>query len=294
MSVDVLPKRDRQVGSRVFRNFIKHRPALFGLGVLAVLILIAMLGPLFVQDPHHSDLGVIANPPSSDHFLGTDLAGRDVLSRLVHGLRTSLVVGVGAAAAFVAIGTVIGLLAGLIGGWVDQVLMRLADAILSLPLLLLAIVLVAVLGPSMSSALLVLGVLGWPQTARVVRGQVLSVREAEYITAARVVGVPLPRLVAFHVLPNVVSPLLVVATLGCAQAVLTEAALSFLGLGVQSPDTSLGLILNKARAPSVLRDMPWMWIPAAIVIAVLTISINFVGDGLRDAIDPRASRAIDQ
>ena len=294
MSVDVLPKRDRQVGSRVFRNFIKHRPALFGLGVLAVLILIAMLGPLFVQDPHHSDLGVIANPPSSDHFLGTDLAGRDVLSRLVHGLRTSLVVGVGAAAAFVAIGTVIGLLAGLIGGWVDQVLMRLADAILSLPLLLLAIVLVAVLGPSMSSALLVLGVLGWPQTARVVRGQVLSVREAEYITAARVVGVPLPRLVAFHVLPNVVSPLLVVATLGCAQAVLTEAALSFLGLGVQSPDTSLGLILNEARAPSVLRDMPWMWIPAAIVIAVLTISINFVGDGLRDAIDPRASRAIDQ
>lgn len=294
MTIGELQQRSKRVQSRVVRNFTKHRPALIGLGVLALLVLIALLGPLVVQDPHHTDLGTISNPPSSEHFLGTDLAGRDVLSRLAHGLRTSLVVGVGAAAAFVAIGTVIGLTAGLVGGWVDQVLMRLADAILSLPLLLLAIVLVAVLGPSMSSALLVLAVLGWPQTARVVRGQVLSVREEEYITAARVVGVPLPRLVRFHVLPNVVSPLLVVATLGCAQAVLTEAALSFLGLGVQSPDTSLGLILNEARGPSVLRDMPWMWIPAAIVIAVLTISINFVGDGLRDAIDPRASRVLDQ
>lgn len=294
MTAEVEQGKSRRVGSRVPRRFATHRPALIGLGVLMILILIAIAGPWLVLDPHHADLGIISNPPSPDHLLGTDLAGRDVLSRLVHGLRTSLVVGVGAAAAFVAIGTVIGLAAGLLGGWVDQILMRLADAILSLPLLLLAIVLVAVLGPSMSSALLVLGVLGWPQTARVIRGQVLSLREEEYITAARVVGVPLARLVRFHVLPNVVSPLLVVATLGCAQAILTEAALSFLGLGVQSPDTSLGLILNEARGPSVLRDMLWMWVPAASVIAVLTISINFVGDGLRDAIDPRASRALDR
>lgn len=294
MTGDVEQRANNRAGSRVLRRFSTHRPALIGLGVLTLLILISVVGPFVVLDPHHTDLGIISNPPSVEHLLGTDLAGRDVLSRLVHGLRTSLVVGVGAAAAFVAIGSVIGLAAGLLGGWVDQVLMRLADAILSLPLLLLAIVLVAVLGPSMSSALVVLGVLGWPQTARVVRGQVLSVREEEYITAARVVGVPLPRLVRFHVLPNVVSPLLVVATLGCAQAVLTEAALSFLGLGVQSPDTSLGLILNEARGPSVLRDMLWMWVPAASVIAVLTISINFVGDGLRDAIDPRASRALDR
>lgn len=292
MTLDTQAVAQRGLRSRVFRRFVKHRPALVGLGVLIFLILVAVVGPLFVLDPNFSDLMKIEAEPSATHWLGNDLAGRDVLARLVHGLRTSLVVGVGAAAIFVAIGTVIGLAAGLFGGWLDQILMRIADAILSMPLLLLAIVLVAVLGPSMTSALVVLGALGWPQTARVIRGQVLGVREEEYITAARVVGVPTGRLVRSHILPNVVSPLLVVATLGCAQAVLTEAALSFLGLGVQPPDTSLGLILNEARAPSVLRGMPWMWMPAAFVIASLTISINFVGDGLRDAIDPRAAQSL--
>ena len=292
MSVDGKDTPTSRVQSRVVKRFTKHRPALIGLGVLIFLVLLAIVGPLFVLDPNRADLGKIADAPSMEHLLGNDRAGRDVLARLVHGLRTSLIVGVGAAAVFVTIGTVVGLAAGLVGGWLDQVLMRIADAILSMPLLLLAIVLLAVFGPSTSSALLVLGVLGWPQTARVIRGQVLSVREEEYITAARVVGAPTVRLVWSHILPNVVSPLLVVATLGCAQAVLTEAALSFLGLGVQAPDTSLGLILNEARAPSVLRGLPWMWMPAAVVIAALTISINFVGDGLRDAIDPRASRSL--
>jgi peptide/nickel transport system permease protein len=284
--------RDRFRRSRVLKRFIRHRPATIALVVLAVLVLIAIVGPLLVQDPNRADLGKISAAPTDEHLLGNDLAGRDVLARLVHGLRTSLAVGVGAAAIFVGIGTIVGLAAGLLGGWLDQVLMRLADAILSMPLLLLAIVLVGVLGPSITSALLVLGALGWPQTARVVRGQVLSVREEDYVTAARVVGVPTRRMVWSYVLPNVISPLLVVGTLGCAQAVLTEAALSFLGLGVQAPDTSLGLILNEARAPSVLRGLPWMWMPAAAVIAGLTISINFVGDGLRDAIDPRSARAL--
>lgn len=278
--------------SRAFQRFVRHRPATIALVVLAVLVLIAIVGPLFVQDPNRADLMKISAAPTADHVLGNDLAGRDVLARLVHGLRTSLAVGVGAAAIFVGIGTVVGLAAGLLGGWLDQVLMRLADAILSMPLLLLAIVLVGVLGPSILSALVILGALGWPQTARVVRGQVLSVREEDYVTAARVVGVSTRRMVWSYILPNVISPLLVVGTLGCAQAVLTEAALSFLGLGVQSPDTSLGLILNEARAPSVLRGLPWMWMPAAAVIAGLTISINFVGDGLRDAIDPRSTKVV--
>lgn len=292
MSATIAQSEGMATRARVWRRFRRHRPALAGLAVLCFLVAVALIGPVFLLDPNWADLGKISAPPSAEHWFGNDLAGRDGLARLVHGLRTSLVVGVGAAGIFVMIGTVVGLVAGLFGGWIDNLLMRIADAILSMPLLLLAIVLVSVLGPSMTSALVVLGALGWPQTARVVRGQVLGVREEDYVTAARVVGVPTGRLVRSYLLPNVVSPLLVVATLGCAQAVLTEASLSFLGLGVQSPDTSLGLILNEARSFSVLREMPWIWAPAAVVIAALTISINFVGDGLRDAIDPRAARSL--
>lgn len=277
--------------SRALRRFLRHRPATTSLAVLAIILLLAIIGPLVVQDPNRIDLTNIKAPPSGEHWLGGDQAGRDVLARLVHGLRTSLAVGIGAAALFVTIGTVVGLAAGLAGGWLDQVLMRVADAVLSLPLLLLAIVLVAVLGPSLGAAVVVLGVLGWPQTARIVRGQVLSIREQEYVVAARVVGVPTRRLVLSHIVPNLLSPLLVVVTLGCAQAVLTEAALSFLGLGVQAPDTSLGLMLNEARSPSILRDAPWIWIPPAVLVAALTISINFLGDGLRDATDPRGESA---
>lgn len=281
-------KRRFRSRSRAVGRFLKHRPATISLAVLLAVICLAIVGPAFTQDPNRIDLMAIKAPPSMEHWLGGDQAGRDVLARVIAGLRTSLVVGVGASVIFVAMGTVVGLTAGFAGRWVDAILMRVADAVLSLPLLLLAIVLVAVLGPSLGAAVAVMGALGWPQTARVVRGQVLGVREQEYVTAARVVGVPPRKIVRAHVLPNIVSPLLVVATLGCAQAVLTEAALSFLGLGVQAPDTSLGLMLNEARAPSILRDAPWMWVPAAVLIAVLTISINFLGDGMRDAIDPRA------
>ena len=273
------------------RRFAKHRLALIGTGIVVAILVLAALGPFVLPDPFFTD---ISKPPpaapSAIHLLGTDTSGRDVLARVVLGARTSMIVGFGAVTVYILIGTLIGLLSGYFGGWVDQLLMRLTDTVLSIPTLLLVIIFVSVVGPSLVSVIAVIGLLGWPQVARIVRGQLLWLREAEFITAARVLGVDNRAIMLRHLLPNLVGPLTVVATFGVASAILLEASLSFLGLGVQAPQPSLGNMIIEARAPSVLKAAPWFWLPPGILIALLVLGVNFVGDGLRDALDPRSQR----
>ena len=273
------------------RRFFRHRLAMIGLAILVFVAGVAIFLPFIVPlDATKVDYTNIRGIPGPDHLLGGDLSGRDVWSRVVFGTRVSLLVGFGAVALYVAVGTVLGIAAGYFGGVTDQVIMRFTDSVLSIPLLLLVIVFVSVVGPSLGSVTAVIGLLGWPQTTRLVRGQILALREAEFITAARVVGVSNRAIVVRHLIPNILGPLSVVATFGIGSAILLEAGLSFLGLGVRPPVPSLGEMINDARDIGVLRDLPWVWIPPGIVIALIVLAVNFVGDGLRDAVDPRSTR----
>ena len=256
--------------------------------MLAV-VLIALIAPLLAVDPAGIDLKAVRQAPSWAHLFGTDLIGRDVFSRVVHGARTSLAVGMLAVTMYVALGTVLGSIAGYFGGWLDHLVMRLVDIVLSVPLLLMVVVFVSVVGPGLLSVITVIGLLGWPGTARLIRGQFLSLREEEFIMAARVVGASGPRIVARHMLPNAFAPLTVLATFGVATAILLEASLSFLGLGVRPPTPSWGNILFDAQSPTVLSDMPWLWLAPGLAIAITVLAVNFIGDGIRDAVDPRAT-----
>lgn len=273
------------------RRFLRHRLAIIGLVILAVIFAVAIFLPIVATlDPTRTDYGAIRQPPGEDHVLGADLSGRDVFARVVHGTRISLLVGFGAVSLYIVIGTALGMVAGFAGGLADQLIMRATDTLLAIPLILLCIVFIAVVGPGLFSVIAVIGLLGWPQTTRLVRGQLLGLREAEFITASRVVGVDNTGIIVRHLLPNIFGPLTVVATFGVAQAILLEASLSFLGLGVRPPDPSLGEMVNAARAPSTLQGLPWVWLPPGIVIALLVLAVNFIGDGVRDALDPRSTR----
>ena len=271
------------------RRFLRHRLAIVGVVVVAIVILMAVFAPLLTPwEPNKIDFITGARqPPSPRHILGTDVSGRDVWSRVLYGGRTSTIVGFGAVALYLTIGTLLGLAAGFYGRYVDQGIMRFTDAIMSIPTLLLIIVFVSVVGPSIGSVIVVIGLLGWPVTCRLVRGQLLVLRESEFITASRVVGVP-DRVILFrHMLPNIFGPLTVVATFGVASAVLLESSLSFLGLGVRPPDASWGNLITEATSPVVLNTLPWQWVPAAVAITLMVLGVNFIGDGLRDALDPK-------
>jgi peptide/nickel transport system permease protein len=213
-----------------------------------------------------------------------------VWARLVHGARTSLIVGLGAVAIYVTIGMILGGIAGMVGGLVDQLIMRATDTLMSIPTLLLVIVFVAAVGPSLASVVAVIGLLGWPGACRLVRGQLLSLREAEFVMAARVVGVSNGQILTRHLIPNIVGSLTVLATFGVASAIILEAGLSFLGLGVKIPVPSWGEMINAAQSPTVLIDTPWLWVSPGVAIALTVLAVNFIGDGLRDALDPRALR----
>jgi peptide/nickel transport system permease protein len=272
------------------RRFLRHRLAIVGVVILLAIVAIAVFLPLLVPlDPLATDYGAIRQPPGEGHLLGADLSGRDILARVVHGTRISLIVGFGAVALYMAVGTTLGMLAGF-GGIGDQVVMRFTDTLLAIPLILMCIVFISIVGPGLISVLAVIGLLGWPQTTRLVRGQLLSLREAEFITASRVVGTSNGEIAVRHLLPNILGPLTVVATFGVAQAILLEASLSFLGLGVRPPVPSLGEMINAATAPSTLQNLPWVWLSPGIVIALLVLAVNFIGDGVRDALDPRSTR----
>jgi peptide/nickel transport system permease protein len=271
-------------------RFAQHRLALAGLVLIAVLTLMSLLADVLGPDPYGINPDFRA-PPSANHLLGTDQVGRDVFSRLLHASRVSLSVGVSSALIAVTIGTVLGLLAGFYRGAVDAVLMRFTDMVLAFPALILVLVVVSLVGPSVQNVIAVLGVLSWPVVARLVRANVLSLREQDFVLAARCLGVGDRRLLFRHLLPNTLTPVLVAATIGAAFAILTEASLSFLGLGVQPPQPSWGNMLLDAQSLTILRTLPWLWAPPGLMILIAVLSMNFIGDGIRDAMDPRTLTA---
>lgn len=261
---------------------------MLGLIVLGVLVLLAVLAPVFSPfSPYKLNLPDRASPPTSRHWLGTDGTGRDIWARVILGGRVSLSVGLVAVSISTFIGTVLGGLAGYYGGTTDSIIMRITDTVMSFPSLVIIITLVAIVGPSVYNTMLAIGLLGWPSIARIVRGQFLYLREQTFVDAARAVGAPSKRIIFSHILPNAIGPIVVAATFGVATAILTEAGLSFLGLGVQPPTPSWGGMLHDAQTMTILEQMPWMWVPPGIMIVLAVLSINFIGDGLRDALDPR-------
>ena len=269
------------------RNRLLRRPsAMLGLGVVFAFIVIAVFAPWVApQDPIAASWGAIRKAPSLEHWLGTDEIGRDVFARVVWGTRASLLAGVVSVSISLLLGVPIGLAAGYIGGWVDGLISRITDAFLACPFLILAIALAAFLGPSLSNAMIAIGVSATPIFVRLTRAQVINVKVDDYIEAARALGNSPLRIALRHVLPNVLSPILVQATLAIASAVIAEASLSFLGLGQQPPAPSWGSMLNTAK--NYIDNAPWMAIWPGVSIFLLVLSFNLLGDGLRDALDPR-------
>ena len=271
---------------RAVRRLVKRRAAMIGLGVVVFFILIAAAAPLVSPyDPLATSWTAVRKAPSVAHLFGTDEIGRDVLARIIWGSRASLLAGLVSVMLALAVGVPIGLISGYVGGALDALVMRIIDAMLAIPFLILAIALAAFLGPSLSNAMIAIGITQMPIFARLTRGQVLSVKHEDYIEAAHAIGNPQYRVVLRHIFPNIVPPLLVQATLATAAAIIAEASLSFLGLGQQPPDPSWGSMLNTAK--NFMAQAPWMAIWPGLAIFSLVLSLNLFGDGLRDALDPR-------
>lgn len=268
---------------------VRRQPmAATGLGILALFLFLALLAPVLApRDPASLDLDGRLQAPSAQHWFGTDELGRDVLSRSIYGARVSLTVAVAVVSLSLAAGLLMGSIAGFYGGWVDTVInVYLSNVFLALPGILLAIAFVAFMGPSLVNLILALALAGWVNYARLVRAQVLAMKEREFVAAARSLGASDARLMLRHILPNILQPLLVQAAVGMAGAVLAEATLSFLGLGVQPPTATWGAMLNDAR--SHLFDAPYLVVFPAAFVALCVLAFNLVGDGLRDALDPRS------
>ena len=262
--------------------------AAIGVSVVVLVTLAALLAPVIARhDPFAIDLAGQLARPSAEHWMGTDVQGRDVWARLVYGARVSLAVGIISQSIALLIGVTLGLVAGYYGRWVDEVVMRLADVTLAFPTLLLLIAMVAALQPSMPVVFATIGVVGWAGMARLVRGQVLVVRQLEYVQAVRALGAVDRRIVLRHVLPNVIAPVVIAATLGVAGAMMAEAALSFLGLGVQPPTPSWGAMIADGRDLTQLRNSPWTSVFPGLAIGASVLGFNLLGDSLRDALDPR-------
>jgi peptide/nickel transport system permease protein len=271
---------------------VSHRLALFGMVVLGLLVVAAAFGPaLAPYDPNQVDVLGRLQPPSGAHPFGTDELGRDVLSRVLVAARLSLVVGAVAVGIALTVGVVLGLVAGFYGRWVDDVTMRMMDVLFAFPAILLAIAILAVLGPGVTNAMIAIGIVYTPIFARITRASVLSVREEVYVRAARSLGVGDVRLLRLHVLPNVSAPIIVQTSLSLAFAILSEAALSFLGLGIQPPDPSWGRMLFEARG--FVQQAWWMGVFPGAAIFLTVLSFNVIGDALRDALDPRQRSAIE-
>lgn len=280
------PKRE-SISGRIFRRFLRNRPAVLATVILVVLSVAAIFAPAIERYEYDQvDLRNRSAAPSAEHWFGTDRVGRDVWSRTVHGARVSLVVGLGATAIATVIGTIVGAFSGYFGGWVDMVLMRLTDVVMTFPSIVIMLTLAALLPRNVWSILLIIGGLSWPPVARLIRGQFLSYKQQEFVLAARTLGIPARRIMFAHILPNTFAPLVALITFSVGSAILTEAGLSFLGLGVPPPAPSWGNMLEAARNLDILRNLPWMWIPPAFMTVLTVMCVNFIGDGLRDAVDP--------
>jgi peptide/nickel transport system permease protein len=269
------------------RRLARNPLALLGLGIVLFVLLTAIFADhVAPYSPYDSDLSLYVQPPSTAHPLGTDDVGRDILSRVIFGARISLRISLLSMVLGMIAGTALGMLAGYYGGIVDTLIMRLTDVFLAFPLLILAIALVAALGPSEDNVLLALAIIIWPYVARLARAQVLSLKTNEFITAARAIGASDKRILIQHILPNMLTPLIVFGTLRAAQTILEESALAFLGLGAQPPTASWGGMLSDTR--SFLLSAPWLPTYPGLAILVTALGFNLLGDGLRDALDVRA------
>jgi ABC-type dipeptide/oligopeptide/nickel transport system permease subunit len=272
------------------KRLLGDNRARFGIAVIVIMALAAIAAPWIANDPLKIDLTNFLQKPSAAHWLGTDVQGRDIWSRLVYGARVSLTVGLISQGIALLLGVTLGLLAGYYGRWVDELVMRLADVTLAFPTLLLLIAMVAAFQPSMGVVFATIGVVGWAGMARLVRGQVLVVRQLEYVQAIRALGAKDIRVMLQHVLPNVIAPVVIAATLGVAGAIMAEAALSFLGLGVPPPTPSWGSMIADGRDLDQLRRAPWTSVFPGMAIGAAVLGFNLLGDALRDALDPRQQR----
>jgi peptide/nickel transport system permease protein len=284
-TLQIAPQHVRS-GNRAWRKLKANKSAVVGLVIITFFVTLAVLAPLLpIADPMATSWSAIRKAPSAAHWLGTDDIGRDILSRMIWGARASLMAGVFSVGIAVAIGVPLGLISGYFGGWVDMIISRVTEAFLAMPFLIMAIALAAFLGPSLFNAMIAIGLSAMPLFVRLTRGQVLSVKTEDYVEGARSIGLGHYHIITRYILPNVFSPLLVQASLTIATAIIAEASLSFLGLGQQPPAPSWGSMLNVAK--NFLSQAPWlaMWPGAAIFLVV--IGFNLLGDGLRDALDPR-------
>lgn len=272
---------------QVLMRFRRQKLAVLGLFILSFFVFCAIFAPIIAPYDPYSITSKFESPPDGQYLLGTDQVGRDVLSRLIYASRISLMVGIGVVLISSFLGIILGLLSGYLGGIWDNLIMRLADIFMSFPMLILIMVITSIIGPGIMKIIIIMGILGWPPVARLVRSGVLSVKQLDYIRVAVILGISDSRILFKHILPNILSPIIVQGTFGIARAIIMEAALSFLGLGVNPPTASWGNMLTDAQSLTVLTSAPWLWIPPGVMIVLIVVSINFIGDGLRDALDPK-------
>jgi len=277
---------EKQQIKNFWRHFKKNRLGVGGLVIIVIVFIIAIFAPfLSLDDPGKTDVSLKLKSPSFEHYLGTDQLGRDVFSRMLYGSQISLSVGFVAVGISILIGILVGAMAGYKGGWVDSLLMRFVDIMLSFPSFFLILTVVAILRPNIYNVMIVIGITSWEGTARFVRAEFLSLRERDYVQAARALGVKDRRIIFRHILPNALAPVFVTASLGVASAILIEAGLSFLGFGVQPPAPSWGNILTEGR--TYIFDAWWLTVFPGLAILITVLSFNLFGEGLRDALDPR-------
>ena len=297
MSKKKFKQRQSIFKTDAWKRFKKNKLSLIGLAVVLIMIVMAILAPVVVQnDPYTSlknDAGKIMknmSPAESGTILGTDLLGRDEFSRLVYAARVSMSVGLVAVGISTVIGILLGSISGYFGGTADMIIMRCVDVVNCFPVMFLIIIVATILKPSIYNVMIIIGLCNWTGTARLVRGEILRVREMEYVQAAISLGANDARIIFSHIIPNVMAPIIVEATMQMARAILTEASLSYLGCGVQLPTASWGNMLNEANNLATLTGRPWQWLPAGACIFMAVLSINFIGDGLRDALDARQKK----
>lgn len=287
MSETIAVKKDSYYRD-VLKRFTAHKLAMLGLAIILLEVILVVILPIVMKlDPYTSDIQAFGSAPGVGHLLGTDDTGRDVFARLIYGGRVSLLVGLLSAIISLCIGVPLGLLAGYYKGIWETIVMRAADIFMSFPSMILILVLVSLIGPSVWTVTIVIGVLGWTDFAKLIYGNVLSVREKEYVESAKAVGTKDLPLLVKYVVPNAFAPILINFTFRTAQAIIQESALSFLGMGVQPPQASWGNILYAAQSITVLSSKPWLWVPPGILLILTVSSINFVGDGIRDALDSK-------
>lgn len=272
------------------KRFCKNRLAVIGLIVLVLITVTVLIVPPFLPyDEAQIDAAAFNAPPSIEHILGTDTTGRDVLSRLLYGGRVSLFVGVVSTLISVVIGIPLGLLAAFYRGWFETLVMRATDIFMTIPSTILILFLVSMFGPSIVTVTVVIGVLGWTKFARQIYGTVLSVREKDYVEGGKAIGQRDSVIITRYILPNAIAPIFISITFRIASAIILESSLSFLGMGVQMPAASWGNMLYNAQSISILKNGQWMWLPPGLMLMITILSINFIGNGLRDALDPKTS-----